>query len=124
RPQSFFVQPRVDLVRAARAGQLEKPVVLLPAAESARPVPGRERRGLVEEEQLREPPRLKERMPVPAAELQPARDPALPGVPPPDAPACVVEAAAVPVDEAAAWVRDEVAERRHSILERHRVSGR
>src|SRR5262249_16529387 len=54
----LLVQPRIDLVRAASAGKGEERVVVLAAAERARPVPGRESRRLVEEEQLGEPPRL------------------------------------------------------------------
>ena len=56
---------------------------------------------------------------LPAAELEPAGDPALAREAPADAPALVVEAAAVAVDEAARRVGDELAERRHPVLQRH-----
>jgi hypothetical protein len=79
---------------------------------------------LVEEEELREAPRLLEWVAVPAAELEAAGDPALARVAPPDTPRVVVEAPAVAVDEAAAGIGDELAERRHAVLQRHRVSVR
>ena len=82
-------------------------------------MPGRERGRLVEEEELGEPSRLHQRRAVPAAELEPAGDPALAVVAPPDAPALVVQTAAVPVDEPARRVGDELAERRDPVLERH-----
>jgi len=92
----------------------EAPVVFT-SAESTRPVTRRERGRLVEEEQLREPSRLQERRSAPAAELEPARDPAPPGVPPADSPLRIMEAAAIAVDEPARRVGDQVAERRHTI---------
>ena len=80
---------------------------------------GRESRRLVEEEELGELSRLHERLAVPAAELEPAGDPALAVVAPPDAPVLVVEAAAVAVDQAAGRVGDELAERGDAVLQRH-----
>ena len=105
------MQARVDLVRAARTREREEPVVVLAAAERAWPVAGRERGRLVEEEQLREAAGLKERVTLPAAELESAGDPALGRPPPPDLPVRVVQAAAVAVDEPARGVGDQVAER-------------
>src|SRR5262249_54340671 len=55
---------------------LHEPHVVLAPAERARPVPGGEGSRLVEEEELRELARLHQRCPVPAAELDPAGDPA------------------------------------------------
>ena len=111
----------VDLVRAARAGELEEPVVVLASAERARPVPGRERGRLVEEEELRELPRLHQRLAVPALELEPTDDPPSGGHPAPDSPLVVVNAAAVPVDEPAGRIGDQFAERSDAILQRHRL---
>ena len=59
----------------ARPQLVEADVVLAPALR-ARPVAGGERGRLVEEEQLGELPRLHQRRAVPAAELEPAGDPA------------------------------------------------
>lgn len=59
---------------------------------------------------------------MPAAESELARDPPAAGVVSADTPVAVVEAAAVPVDEPAARLGDELAERRHSVLERHRLT--
>ena len=94
-------------------------VVVLAPAERARPVAGRHRRRLVEEEELGELPRLEERPPLPSPELEPAGDPAPVVVAAADPAGVVVEAAAVPVDEPAGWVGDELAERRYPVLERH-----
>ena len=106
--------PRVELVP-----DRPQAVVVLAAAERARPVAGRHRRRLVEEEELRELPRLEERPPQPAPELEPAGDPAPGVVAAPDPAGAVVQAAAVPVDEPAGRVCDELAERRYPVLERH-----
>jgi hypothetical protein len=73
-------------------------------------VAGREGGRLVEEEQLREPARLHEWSAVPAAEAQPAGDPAPAVVAAADPSLRVVQAAAVPVDEAAGRVCDQLAE--------------
>src|SRR4029077_6883535 len=93
--------------------------VVAAPAERAGPVPGRERRDLVEEEQLGELPRLQLGASRPATELQPACDPATCAVSPPDAPGIVMHAPAVPVEQAARRVRDELGERRDAILQRH-----
>src|SRR5829696_996809 len=105
---------RVDRVGPDRAGmdlapELPEPDVVLTATECARPVPGRERRRLVKEEQLGGLPRRHQRLPVPAAELEPACDPA-PGRPPPADPSLlVVQTAAIPVHEPACRIGDQLA---------------
>jgi len=78
-----------------------------------------ERRRLVEEEELGETTRLKEWTSLPAPELEPTGDPALSGEAPPNAPGPIVEAAPVSVHEAAGRIRDKLAERRDSVLQRH-----
>ena len=65
---------------------------------------GGERRRLVEEEELGEASGLQQRAALPAAELEPARDPAPSVVAAADPPGVVVEAATVPVDQAARGV--------------------
>jgi hypothetical protein len=80
----------------------------------------RERGRFVEEEELREAPRLHERMAVPAAEREPAGDPALAVVATADPAAIVVQAAAVAVHETARRVGDQLAERCDTVLERRR----
>src|SRR5262245_34379740 len=98
---------------------LEEPVVVVAAAERAGAVPGGERGRLVEEEQLGEAAGPEQRAAPPALELEPAGDPALAVVPPADAARLVVQASAIPVDEAARRVGDQLAERRDPVLERH-----
>ena len=82
-------------------------------------MPGGERGRFVEEEQLREAPGPQQRAAPPVAELEPARDPAAAVVAAADAPFVVVEAATVPVHQAARGVGDELAERRDPVLQRH-----
>src|SRR5690242_20493538 len=89
----LLVQLRVDRVRSLHPEELAETVVVLTAAERARPMTGCERRRLVQEEQLRELPGPEERRAPPAAELEPAGDPALRRVAAPDPPLGVVEAA-------------------------------
>ena len=93
--------------------------VVLATAQRARPVAGGERRRLVQEEELREAARPKERSAVPALELEPARDPPARRVARPDPASVVVDAAAVPVDEPAGLDGDDLPERRDAILQRH-----
>jgi len=114
----------VDSVRSDRAGMEPRPDlgeadVVLPPAERAGTVPGGERRRLVEEEELRKPSRLEQRFPPPAPELEAAGDPALAGEASPDPTCLVVKAATVAVDEAPRRIRDELAQRRHAVLQRH-----
>ena len=56
---------------------------------------------------------------MPTTELEPAGDPALAVVAPANAAMLVVEAPAVAVHQPAARIRDQLAERRHPILQRH-----
>src|SRR5687767_14206576 len=81
-------------------------------------MPGREGGCLVEEEELRELAWLEQRPAFPAAELEPAGDPALPVVTPSDAAGLVVKAAAVAVDEPTCRVGDQLAERCDPVLQR------
>jgi NAD(P)H dehydrogenase (quinone) len=74
---------------------------------------------LVEEEQLGEAAGLQQRATLPAAELELAGDPALAVVAPANPSGVVVEAAAVPVHEAACRIRNELAERRDAVLQWH-----
>jgi hypothetical protein len=67
----------------------EADVVLAPA-QRAWAMAGSEGRRLVEKEELRELAGLEERFAMPAAKLEPARDPAAAGVPAPDTSGVVV----------------------------------
>jgi hypothetical protein len=102
-----------------RAPKLAEPHVILTAAESARAVSGSERGRLVEKEQLGELPRLHELLAVPAAELEPTRDPTLAVVAPTDPALIIVEASAVAVDKPARGMRDQLTEGRDPVAERH-----
>src|SRR5262245_17522873 len=98
---ALAVELLVHRVRSTRPREeLAEAHVVLPAAQGARPVARRERGRLVEEEELRELARLEQRLAVPAAELEPARDPAPRRPAPADPPLVVVQAAAVPVTRA------------------------
>ena len=108
------------LVVVERGPDFDQEVVVRAAAQRAGPVPGRESRCLVQEEELREATGLQERPAVPASELEPTRNPPLDLIAPADAPAIVVKAAAVPVDKPAHGIRDQLSQWRDSILERHR----
>jgi hypothetical protein len=123
-PQPLAVQPRVHGIRARLSHELEKADVVGPAAQRTRSVACSECGRLVQEEELGELARLQQPAPAPASELEPAGDPALAVVPPPDAPLRVVEAAAVAVDEAPGGIGDELAERSDSVLERHQPQPR
>src|SRR5262249_19199039 len=100
----------------------DETVVVGAAALGAGAVAGREGRRLVEEEELRVAPGLEQRAAVPAAELEPAGDPALAGVAAANPTGGVVQTAAVAEDEAAARIGDELAERRDAVLPRHGIS--
>ena len=115
------MQPLVEVVRAPFADDLHEAVVVLAAALRARAVPGGERGRLVEEEEPRVAARRHRIGAVAAAELEPARDPALHLERPADAALRVVQAAAVAVHEPALRRGDELAERRHPVLERHGI---
>jgi hypothetical protein len=99
----------------------ERLVVLVPA-QSARPVPGRERRGLVQEEELGEATRLHQSTAMPPSEGQLARDPPLAAVRTSDASVHVVHVAAVRVDEPTCRHGDRLPQRRHPIPQRHEVT--
>jgi hypothetical protein len=108
------------LVSVERGPGFDQEVVVRAAAERAGPVPGREGRRLVEEEERSEATRLHERLAVPAPELEATRDPALDLVAPTDASVLVVEAATVPVHKATRRIGNQLSQGRNSILERHR----
>jgi len=121
---ALAVQLGVDRVGPDLAGVQLVPegdqAVVVPApAQRARPVPGGHRGGLVEEEQLGEAARLQQRRAVPAAEAQPAGDPAPAGVAAADVPGGVVQAATVAVDQAARGIGDQLAQRRDPVAPRH-----
>ena len=128
RIQALLVQLGVhrvsaDLVGVEPAPDRREADVVLATAESAGPMSCRERSRLVEEEELREEPRLQERAARPAPVLEPAGDPAPCRIPAPNAAGGVVQAAPVPVDETPSGIGDQLAERRHAVLERHRRPG-
>src|SRR5688572_5893989 len=115
---------RVDRVCTRRTGvkpapDLDKATVVLVATQPARPMPRRERGRFVEEEQLCEAARLHQRRAMPPAELKPTGDPPLPAVAAADPPLPVVEASAIPINETAGRIGDQLAERRDPVLQRH-----
>jgi SAM-dependent methyltransferase len=81
-----------------------------------------EGRGLVEEEQLREPPGLHQRLAVPPTELEATSDPAADAVGSPDPPVLVVQAPAVPIHETSCTIGDHLAEWRDPVRQRHRIT--
>ena len=100
-PEPLTVKLRVDRVGAGGAAMELLPQgadtgVVGMAAEGARTVARREGRCLVEEEELGEPTGLLERPPVPAAELEPAGDPAPRCMAATDRPRRIVETARLP----------------------------
>jgi hypothetical protein len=118
------VQLDIDRVGSDLAGMEAPPerdeaVVVLAVAERTGAMPGGERGRLVEEEQLGEAAGLHELIAVPAAELQPAGDPALAVVPPADVPVRVVKAATVSIDQTTRGVCRQFTERRDPVLPRH-----
>jgi hypothetical protein len=99
RRDALEVELLVDRIGAGPTGMELVPDVpeaniVLSATEGTRSVAGRERRGLVEEEELCEATWLEKRSPPPAAEFEPAGDPALAVVASANAAGLVVEAAA------------------------------
>ena len=104
-----------------RPPDLHEAVVVGSTTQRAGSVAGGECRRLVEEEELGEAAGLHQRRAVPSAVLELTGDPALHAEAPTNAPVLVVQAAAVPVDEAASRIRDEVAERGDAVLSRHRA---
>ena len=107
-----------DLAWMQVAPDRDETVVVLAPALRAGAVAGRERGHLVEEEELRVAAGLQQRASPPAAELEPARDPALHRVAAANAALRVVETAAIAVDESAGGICDQIAERRDPVLER------
>jgi hypothetical protein len=120
---TLAVELGVDCVRARLVGvetapDLGEARVVRVAAECAGPVPCGECCHLVEEEKLGELAGLEERAALPASELEPTSDPAPAVEAPADVTVVVVEAAAVPVDEPASRVGDELAEGCDAVLQR------
>ena len=112
------VEPAVELVGSGRARQAEEaPVVLMPAL-GARPVPGGERSGLVEEEETRVATG-RHRLAPASPELEPARDPATTVVASADLPILVVQAATVAEHEPSLGRLDQFAKRRDTVAQRH-----
>jgi len=97
---ALVMQLLVHRIRVRCAHERAEAVVVCPAALRARAVSRRERRRVVEEEELRVAAGLLQRFPAPVIELEPARDPPLDGVAAANPSLAVVEAAAVAVDEA------------------------
>jgi hypothetical protein len=122
RSDTLVVELGVDrvgarLARVEGAPDLGEAPVVGVAAERAGSVACRERSHLVEEEELRELAGLEERAALPAAELEPAGDPAPPVETPANATVLVVQAPAVSVDEPSRRVGDELAERCDAVLQ-------
>jgi hypothetical protein len=127
RVDPLVMEPTIDRVGVRLTGmevvpERDESPVVLSSAERAWTVPRGERGRLVEEEELRESTRLQQRMAPPATETKPTGDPPSPVVPATDAALVVVQAAAVAVDETTGRVGDQLAERRHTVLERHAES--
>ena len=117
--ESCVHRVRADLAGMELAPDVREADVVLTAAERARAVPRGERRRLVEEEELGEAAGLEEGGAPPAAELEPACDPALAVVSPPYPASLVVQAAAISVHETARGVGDQLARRGDAVSERH-----
>src|SRR4051812_23405625 len=73
-----------DLARVELTPPRDERLVVRSPAESARPVAGRERGHLIEEEQLREPAGLQQPLAMPASKPEATCDPAPAVVPPAD----------------------------------------
>ena len=120
----FVVELCVDRVGSELAGVELVPEggeagVVLVAAQRAGAVAGGEGGCFVEEEELGEASGLHQRPALPAAELEPAGDPAFADRATADPAEFVVEAAPVSVDQATPWVCDQLAERCDPVLQRH-----
>ena len=112
----------VHLRRARRSiapGRAEGEIVRPPAFETG-PVPGRQRRRLIEEEEL-SVGIGSHQSPPPAAELAKAGEPGpgRPATPRQRSRRPVMQAAAVAHECPALWVGDDLAEGRHTVLQRH-----
>src|SRR5690606_7996566 len=125
--EPFLMQDPVHVIRGDPPGpalglrpQGRKDECFSPPAFEAWPVPRRERRGLIQKEQLGIPPR-RHHLPMPAAELQLTADPL------PCYPAAASESLFRPVETAAPFShhgparrrRDDLSLGRHAGLERH-----
>ncbi len=122
--EALVVELGIDRVRPVAAGmqlvpQRREPVIVLAPAQRTRTVTGGKRGRLVEEEQLREPARRHQRMPVPATKPQPAGDPSLAVVGAADAACRIVQATAVSIHEPARRVGDQLTEWGDSVLAWH-----
>jgi glutathione synthase/RimK-type ligase-like ATP-grasp enzyme len=124
RCEPIAVKPLVDEISAHRPAVACRPkrtetlVVRIPAF-GARPMTGRERRRLVEEEELSPPARRHDDAANPF-ELQPARDPPLHLRVSDDAAQVVVQDAAISHHVTTPGKGDDFAERRDAVLQRHR----
>ena len=107
-----------NLLRVEPLPDRKQAHVVVTAAFGAWAMTGRERRHLVEEEELGVAARLQKRVASPPAELEPAGDPPLAAVAPAKHSLLVVQAAAIAVDEPATGRGDELAERGGAILQR------
>ena len=108
------------LARMRAFPHLDETHVVHSPALRARPMPCSPCGRFIEEEQLREPAGLHQRVTTTVFELEPARDPPFPVEPAADATGAVVKRSAVPVDEPARRRHDDLAERRHAVLQGHR----
>jgi hypothetical protein len=110
----LIVQPGVDVVCADGTGVTaaperdEPPVIVMPT-QGTRPVPGCDRRRLVQEEQLGETTRLQHRPALPPTELKPTRDPPAHRVSATDRAVGVVQAPAISVHQPSGGVGDQIA---------------
>jgi hypothetical protein len=127
--QPVVVQAGVDRLHVPHAAALRgrpralEGLVVAVAALAARPVPGGQPGGLVEEEQLGQPARRPLR-PAPALVLQHADGPGpAAGVAHQPAPG-VVQHAPVPPEHPTIGHRDQVSARGHPVLPRHRAPSR
>src|SRR5579871_2247289 len=112
----------VDRAGARLADELHEADVVLAAALGARPVARREGGRLVEEEQAGVATRWhRAARAAAAAELEATRDPASQLPLPAEDFVGIVQPPAVAVDQAALGRRDDLAERRDAILERHQI---
>ena len=110
---------RTDRIAVTLSPDVTEADVVLATTEGTRTVTRGERGRLVQEEELGELARLEQRAPVPAPELQSARDPASHRPLSSDAPEIVVQTATVAVHEPSRGMRDDLAEGRDPVLERH-----
>jgi hypothetical protein len=121
--EPLCVQPRVDgsggwTVRPASRPQPDEAAVVLATALGTWPMPGGQRRRIVQEEQLRVPPRLHQRAPA-VLEVKSARDPRRARMGAANPAFGVVQASPVAKHQPARRISDDPDERRDAILTRH-----